>query len=188
MRTIAWVAAALAVAFTAGCADRDRRDGDADTGDRVEASGEQASGEVREGAAKTEDAAKDAADNVGDAADDAGDAVEDAADEAGLSSYAYDRRDEFRKDVDGRLAAIDKELAELRQGVNEDAAATHTKAVEAARETRKAVGRNVDRLAGATAANWDELQDGVRASLDSLDRQLRKMRPDARPMGGTGPS
>ncbi len=188
MRTIAWVAAALAVAFTTSCADRDRRDAGADAGDRVEAAGEQAGGEVREGASEVEDAAKDAGDEVGDAADDAGNAVEKAADEAGVSSYSYERRDAFREDVDERLAAMDKELAGLGQGINENAADSHTKAVVAARETRKAVGRKVDRLAGATAANWDQLQNDVRKSLSSLDRQLRALRPDAKPMGGTGPS
>ena len=50
------------------------------------------------------------------------------------------------------------------------------------------MGRDVDRLAGATAANWDELQNDVSKSLDSLDRQLRALRPDAKPMGGAGPS
>lgn len=199
MRTIAWVAAALAVAFTTSCADRDRRDAGADAGDRVEGASEQASGEVREGASrtedavegaadKTEDAAKDAGDKVGDAADDAGNAVEKAADKTGVSSYSYERRNAFREDVDERLAAMDKELAGLGQGINENAADSHTKAVVAARETRKAVGRDVDRLAGATAANWDQLQNTVRKSLSLLDRQLRALRPDAKPMGGTGPS
>ncbi len=208
MRTIAWVAAALAVAFTTSCGDRDRRN--ADAADRVEAAGDQASGEIREGAAKTEDAVEDAADKTEDAAKDAADKTEDAAekaadktedaakdaagtvekaaDEVGISSYSYERRDAFREDVDKRLAAMDKELAELGQGVNQDAAETYTKGVAAARETRKAVGRDVDRLAGATAANWDELQDDVSKSLDSLDRQLRALRPDAKPMGGAGPS
>jgi hypothetical protein len=207
MRTIAWVAAALAVAFTTSCGDRDRRDASTDAADRVEAAGEQASGEIREGAAKTEEAAadktentaekaadkteaaaKDAGDKVGDAADTAAGAVEKAADEIGVSSYSYERRDAFRKDVDERLAAMDKELAELGKAVNQDAAEAYTKSVAAARETRKAVGRDVDRLPGATAANWDELQSAVRKSLDSLDRQLRALRPDANPMGGAGPS
>jgi hypothetical protein len=199
MRTIAWVAAALAVAYTTGCGDRDRRDvgGDADT--RVESTGEQATAEVREAENKTEDAMDDAADRtedaaneagdkIDDAADDAGNAVERAADETGISSYSYERRDAFREDVDERLAAMDKELADLGHAVNQDAAEAYTKSVAAARQTRKAVGRNVDRLAGATEATWDALQHDVRVSLDSLDRQLRALRPDANPMGGAGPS
>jgi hypothetical protein len=197
MRTIAWVAAALAVAFTTSCGDRDRRDTGTTAedrveaaGERVEAAGEEASGEVREGAARTEEraeedvetATEDAADKAEEAGKDVGDAVEDAADEVGISSYAYDRRDEFRKDVNERLAAMDKELADLRQGVNRNAAESYTQAVAAAEETRKAAGRSVGRLEGATAATWDELQRDVRTSLDSLGRQLRALRPDATPL------
>ena len=204
MRTIAWVTAALAVAFTAACKDRDRRD------DGTNAGVEQTTGEVREGAAKTEDATADAGDKVGDAANDAADKTEDAAkdaadkaddatddaagtvektaDDLGISSYSYERRDAFRKDVDHQLAAMDKELAGLRRGVNKDAAETYTSAVAAAEETRKAVATDVDRLDGATAATWDDIQGDVRASLDSLNRQLRALRPDAKPMGGAGPS
>ncbi len=204
MRTIAWVTAALAVALTAACKDRDRRD------DGTNAAVEQTTGEVREGAAKTEDAAADAGDKVGDAANDAADKTEDAAKDAadkaddatddaagtvektadnlGLSSYSYERRDAFRKDVDHQLAAMDKELAGLRQGVNKDASETYTSAVAAAEKTRKAVGTDIDRLAGATAATWDDIQGDVRASLDSLNRQLQALRPDAKPMGGAGPS
>jgi len=210
MRTIALVAAALAVAYTTGCKDRDRGDASAEADTRVESTSEQATAEVREGAAKTEDAADDAADktenaakDAGDkmddaaddagntvekAADDAGNAVEKAADEVGISSYSYERRDAFRKDVDKRLAAMDKELADLGRAVNEDATEAYTKSVAAARETRKAVERDVNRLNSATAANWDEVQSAVSRSLDSLDRQLRALRPDANPMGGAGPS
>jgi hypothetical protein len=199
MRTMTWMAAALAVAFTMSCADRDRRNDDTVAADRVDAAGEQASGEVREGAAKTEDAvddaadktedaAKDAGDKVDDAADDAGNAVEKAADDVGISSYSYERRDAFREDVDKRLAEMDKELAGLRKNVNDDAAETYTKAVAAAEATRKTVGRDVARLEGATAATWEELQSDVTKSLNSLDRQLRALRPDANPMGAAGPS
>jgi hypothetical protein len=209
MRTITWVAAALAVAFTTSCKDRDRDAGEY-AADSVRAAGEQASGEIREGAARTEDAAEDAADKTEDAAEkaadktesaakDAGDkidaaadttagTVEKAADAIGISSYSYERRDAFREDVDQRLAEMDKELAGLEKSLNKDATEAYTKSVAAARETRKAVGRDVDRLAGATAANWDEVQGAVRKSLDSLGRQLRALRPDANPMGGAGPS
>jgi hypothetical protein len=210
MRTIAWVAAALAVAYTTGCKDRDRGDASSDAAYRVDSAGEQATAEVREGAAKTEDAVEDAADKTEDAANkaadkteaaakDAGDkvdaatdtaagTVEKAADAIGISSYSWDRRDAYRKDVDERLATIDKQIAELKQAVNKDAADTYSKGVAAAEETRKAVGRDVDRLAGATAATWDELQSNVRKGLDDLDRELHALRPDSKPMGGAGPS
>ena len=194
MRTYAWVAAVLAVALTTGCQDRDR----ADAGDRVEAAGDRAGDEVRQGAnevgATAEDAADDAgdaaenaADKVGDAADKVGDATEDAAREA-TGTWTYERRNEYRQEVRDRLDALDRELADLGEGVNDDASEAYSKGVAAARETRQAVGREVERLGSATAANWDEVRNDVRDALDSLDRQVRALRPDARPMGGTGPS
>jgi gas vesicle protein len=164
----AWIGAALALALTAGCKDRDHRDAD----DQVAATADRAGNDVA-------DAAKDAANDVKDAAKDAGDK---------LGATPYERRVEFRHEVDERVAALDKELADLRAHVNKDATESYRNAVAAARETRQTVGADVDRLAGATAANWDELKTRVSVSLDSLDRQVRALRPDAKPMGGAGPS
>jgi hypothetical protein len=232
MRTITWMAAALAVAFTTSCKDRDRGDDTSAAADSIQAAGEQASGEIREGAAKTEDAVEDAADKTKDAANDAADKTKDAANDAadktkdaaddaadktkdaandaadktkdaandgagtvektadalGISSYSYERRDAFREDVDKRLAEMDKDLAEARKSVNQNSAEAYTKGVAAAEETRKAVGHDVDKLAGATEATWDQIQKDVSTSLASLDRELRALRTDANPMGGAGPN
>ena len=66
MRTYALVAAALAVALTTGCKDRDRDD----TGSRVDATADSAGAAVREGANDVGDAAESTADKAGDAAQD----------------------------------------------------------------------------------------------------------------------
>jgi hypothetical protein len=164
MKRVAWVGAALALALTAGCKDRDH--GDAD------------------------DQARATADRAGNAVDSAADAVGDAANDAanGVEGSSYERRDEFRREVDERIAALDKELADLRAHVNKDATESYRKAVAAATETRRTLRADVDRLSGATAANWDELKTRVSVTLDSLDRQVKALRPDAKPMGGAGPS
>ena len=175
MRTAAWVSAALALALMTGCKDRDR----GDAADRVEATGERVGDEIQEGADQTGDAVEEAGGEVQEAARDVGD-------ELGVTSY--ERRGEFRRELDGRLAEMDQEIAELRKGVNDDATEAYRNSVAAVRETRRTLGQDVDRLAGATAATWDDLRAKARASLDSLDRQLRALRPDARPMGGTGPN
>jgi hypothetical protein len=191
MRTVAWIGAALALALSAGCNDRDRGDvNHTDADDRAEASADRASDQVQKGAEETGDAAEDAANDVGDAAKDAGSDVKEAAKDVGdeFGATSYERRDEFRKEVDQRLAAMDKEIAGLRKGINDNSTDAYRNAVASVRETRRAVSQDVDRLAGATAANWDEVKGKVWASLDSLDHQLRALRPDARPMGGTGPS
>jgi len=171
----AWIGVALALALTTGCKDRDHRDAD----DQAAATADRAGNTVDSAADKVGDAAKDAANDVKDAAKDAGDK---------LGATPYERRDEFRHEVDERVAALDKELADLRAHVNKDATESYRNGVAAARETRRTVGADVDRLAGATATNWDQLKTRVSVSLDSLDRQVRALRPDARPMGGSGPS
>jgi gas vesicle protein len=175
MRKVAWIGAALALALTAGCKDRDHRDAD----DQVAATADRAGNAVDSAAHDVGNAAKDAGNDVKDAAKDAGDKI---------GATSYERRDEFRHEVDEKVAALDKELADLRAHVNKDATESYRNAVAATRETRRTVGADVDRLAGATAANWDELKTRVSVSLDSLDRQVRALGPDARPMGGAGPN
>lgn len=183
MRTFAWVAAALAVALTTGCKDRNRDT----TDDRVEATGERAGDAVREGANDVGEAADTVGDKVGDAARDVGNATEDAARRV-TGTWTYERREEYRQEARTRLEALDRQLAEARKSVNADASEAYTKAVAAARETRTAVGRDIERLSAATAANWNEVRDDLSASLDSLDRQIQALQSDAKPMGGAGPN
>ena len=126
MRKAAWVGAALAVALAAGCKDRDHRDAD----DQAAATADRAGNAVDSAAHDVGDAAKDAGNDVKEAANDVGDK---------FGATSYERRDEFRHEVDERLAALDKELADLRSHVNKDATATYRKGVAAARETRRTV-------------------------------------------------
>jgi hypothetical protein len=182
MRTYALVAAALAVALTTGCKDRDRDD----AASRVDATADSAGAGVREGANDAGNAVDTAADKVGDAARDIGNATEDAARQA-TGTWTWDRRNEYRQEARERLAGLDRQLADARKNVNHDATEAYTKGVAAARETRRDVGAGLDRLGTATEANWNEVRDDFRASIDSLARQLEALQPDAQPMGGAGP-
>ena len=191
MRTIVLASAALAFVLGTGCKDRDHGDLDrADADEHVEATADQAGNDVDKAADETGNAVDSAADDVGDAAKGAGQDVKEAAKDVGdeFGATSYERRDEFRKEVDQRLAAMDKEIAELRQGINDNSTEAYRNSIAAVRDTRSTVAHDVDRLAGATEATWDDLKGKVWASLDSLDHQLRALRPDAKPMGGVGPS
>jgi gas vesicle protein len=159
---MACAAVALMFAFTAACGDRDRQD----TASRIDDAAEEAGQDVREGAEDVESAAEDAVDD--------------------LRGYSYERRDEFRRDVDQRLDRMDEELAELERTTREGADQARQDAVAAARDARRAVDAHVGRLRDATESNWDELKLRVSEALDAADRQLRALRPDAKPMGGTG--
>jgi hypothetical protein len=159
---MAWTAAALMLAFTAACNDRDRQD----TASRIDNAAEEAGRDIREGA------------------EDVGDAAEDAVDD--LDAYSYERRDEFRSDVRQRLNRMDDELAEFERDAKAGADSARQDAVAAARDARQAVDRDLERLDDATAANWEELRHRVSEALDSAHHRLRALSPDAKPMGGTG--
>jgi hypothetical protein len=180
MRPMACAAAALTFAFAFACKDRDRDD----TSSRIETAAEEAGQDVREGAKDAENAAEEAGRDVREDAKDTDNAAEDAVDE--IRGYSYERRDEFRRDVRERLVGMDKELAELERTTGKGASQARRDAVAAARDARAAIDRNLERLGTATASNWDELKRQVNESLESTDRALRALRPDANPMGGTG--
>lgn len=162
MRAMTCAAAALVMAFMLGCDDRERQD----AAGRIDNAAEEAGDEMREGAEEVGDAAEDAADDLGD--------------------YSYDRREEFRGDVRTRLDRLDSELAELEREIDEDATEAHKEAVAAAREARSAAQRSFDRLGDATASNWEQVKGEVREALEAAELRLRELRPDAKPMGGTG--
>ena len=162
MRAMTCAAAALVMAFMLGCDDRERQD----AAGRIDNAAEETGDEMREGAEEVGDAAEDAADDLGD--------------------YSYDRREEFRQDVRTRLDQLDTELAQLEREIDEDATQAHKNGVAAARKARSAAERNFERLGDATAANWEELKGDATEALEAAELRLRELRPDAKPMGGTG--
>jgi len=180
MRPMACAAAALMFAFAVACKDRDRED----TASRTDTAAEEAGQDAREAAGEVENTAEEAGHDVREGAEDADNAAEDAVDD--VRGYSYERRDEFRRDLRERLDRMDQELAELERGTREGADQARRDAVAAARDARRAIDRNVERLGTATESNWDELKSRVSESLDSAERQLRALRSDAKPMGGTG--
>jgi hypothetical protein len=162
MRPIACAGAALLLAFAVACND-EPRDETASRTDRT--------------AQAAEDAARDAAADVERSAEDAANAFRD---------YSYERRDEFRLAVRERLDTMDVELEELERDAREGADQTRIEAVEAARQARIVVDRNLDRLTEATQSTWEDLKRQVNESLDTAELRLRALKPDAKPMGGTG--
>jgi hypothetical protein len=172
------------VAFSTGCKDRDRTD----TANRIDNAAGETGDEVRDETENAGDEVAEAADDVGDAAregaKDVGDAAKDVADDPTDDSFAD--REEFKRDVRERLDRLDQELAELGRDINQEASDARVKAIAGARDARQAVERSYAKLAGATESNWGELRRGVSDALDSAERQVQALRPDAKPMGGTG--
>jgi gas vesicle protein len=116
--------------------------------------------------------------------------VKQSADEAReeFRDYGYDRRSEFRRDVDLKLKKLDEEIADLERTTKRGLDKARDSAVVDIRGARKAVSRSLDRLGAATESGWEQVKRDVTAAVDSLDREVKTQLPDARPMGGTGPS
>jgi hypothetical protein len=121
-----------------------------------------------------------------DVSEDVREGAEDVREEFG--GYSYDRRDEFRRDVDQRLQQLDAEVAELDRTTKRGVDKARDSALVNLRAARKSVNRSLDRFAAATESNWDDVRRSITAAVDSLDLAVRAQRPDAKPMGGAGPS
>jgi uncharacterized membrane protein YccC len=156
MRHMTYAAAAVLVVMAVGCGPRDRRD-TASTTDSVAADIPQ----------ETHDAAQDVREGV-------------------TGDYAYERRAEFRRDINERLQGLDQEIADLERTTKKGVDQARDSAIVQIRSARRSIARQLDRLGAVTENTWDDVRAGISRSVDSLDLLVRARRPDAKPMGGTG--
>ena len=160
MRHMPYAAAALLLGAALACSPRDRQE----TANRADSAAEDVGDAAREGAKEVRDEARDA------------------------REYAYAERNDFRRDVDLRLKGLDEEIAQLERDTKRGVDQARDSAIVDIRTARRAVARDLDRLAAATESNWDEVKRSVNGSVYALQEVVRRQRPDAKPMGGNGPS
>jgi len=160
MREITCAAAAVLLATAFACSPRDRQE----TASKVDSVAENVREETRQGAEEVREEAR----------------------AARADSYA--QRNEFRRDLDLQLKKLDEEIAGLERDTKRGVDHARDSAIVNVRAARRAVGGDLDRLGAATERTWDELTRNLNQSLSALDREVGRLRPDARPMGGTGPS
>jgi membrane-associated HD superfamily phosphohydrolase len=160
MRQMTYAAAAVMLVGALACSPRDRQE----TANRTENAAEDVRDATREGAEDVRDEARDARD------------------------YAYAQRNDFRRDVDLRLRKLDKEVSDVERSTERGVDKAHDSLLVEVRAARKAVSRDLDRLGSATEASWDDAKNALNRSVYSFQESVRRLRPDARPMGGTGPS
>jgi hypothetical protein len=159
--------ATLLVAAAFACSPRDRQE----TASRTDTA-----------LADVGDAAREGADEVRKGADEVGDTAQDARD------YAYAQRSDFRRDINLRLKTLDEQIAELQRDTKHGVDKTRDSALVNIRAARKAVDRNLAHLATASERTWDEAKSAVNSSVYALQEAVHRQLPDAKPMGGTGPS
>jgi methyl-accepting chemotaxis protein len=171
MRQMTYAAAAVMLAGALACSPRDRQE----TANRTENAAEDVRDATREGAEDVRDATREGAEEVREEARD-------------VRDYAYAQRADFRRDVDLRLKGLDEEIAELERDTKRGLDKTRDSALVNIRSARREVAQDLNRLGSATESNWDELRRELNQSVITLQEAVRRQRPDARPMGGTGPS
>ncbi|HWN18854.1 MAG TPA: hypothetical protein VNO19_08050 [Gemmatimonadales bacterium] len=160
MRQITCAAAAVLMATTFACSPRDRQE----TASSVDSVAEDIRHETREGAAEVREEARE------------------------IRDYTFAERNDFRRDLDLQLKKLDEQIAGIEADTKRGVDRARDSAVVNVRAARKAVARGVSRLDATTEATWDETKRSVNESLSALDREVRRLLPDAKPMGGTGPS
>jgi hypothetical protein len=160
MRHMPYAAATVLMAAALACSPRDRQE----TANRADSA-----------AADVRDAAREGADEVRDEAREARD-------------YAYAQRNEYRRDLDLQLRKLDEQIAGIERDTKRGLDHARDSAIVSVRVARKAVSRDLDRLSAATEQNWEEAKRNLNESLSALDREVRRLLPDAKPMGGAGPS
>ena len=160
MKQITCAAAVVLMATAFACSPRDRQE----TASKVDSVAEDVRAEAREGAGEVREEAREA------------------------REYSYEQRNDFRRNLDLQLTKLDEQIAGIERDTKRGIDHARDSAIVNVRAARKAVGRDLDRLGAATDRNWDEAKRNVNESLSALDREVRRLLPDAKPMGGTGPS
>jgi hypothetical protein len=160
MRHMTYAAAAVLMGATLACSPRDRQE----TANRADSAAEDVRDAAREGADEVRDEAREA------------------------REYAFAERNDFRRDIDLRLKDLDEQIAQLERDTKRGVDKARDSAIVDIRTARKAVARDLDRLAAATESNWDEVKGSVNKSVYSLQEAVRRELPGGKPMGGTAPS
>lgn len=160
MKQITCAAAAVLMATAFACTPRDRQE----SANKVDSVAEDVRKETREGANEVREEARE------------------------VREYSYTQRKEFRRDLDLQLKKLDEQVAGIEADTKRGVDRVRDSAVVNVRAARKAVSRDIDRLDAATERTWDATKGQLNESLSALDREVRRLLPDARPMGGTGPS
>ena len=160
MRQITCAAAAVLMATALACSPRDRQE----TASKVDSVAEDVREETREGAKEVREEVREARD------------------------YTYAERKDFRRDIDLQLKKLDEQIAGIEAGTKRGLDEARDSAIVNLRRARRAVSRDLDRLDATTDRTWDDTKRNLNESLSALDREVHRLLPDARPMGGTGPS
>lgn len=94
-----------------------------------------------------------------------------------VRDFGIDQRQEFAQSIRQQLAGIDQQIKELADQAKSRGGAVSDRALANIRASRRAVNRSLTRIDAATAANWEQVKQGVYQSVDNLTGSIEAAQP-----------
>jgi small-conductance mechanosensitive channel len=93
------------------------------------------------------------------------------------TEFGFDQRQNFVQSIRQQLAGIDQQIKDLSAQAKSRGGAVSDRALARIRTQRQAVDRSLTRANSATAANWDQLKQGVTQAVDNLSESIEAAQP-----------
>jgi hypothetical protein len=91
--------------------------------------------------------------------------------------FGFDQRQNFAASIRQQLAEIDRQIQDLSSQAKSRGGAVSDRALANVRAARRAVDRSLSRVNTATAANWDQVRQGLNQALSSLNESIEVAQP-----------
>ena len=101
-----------------------------------------------------------------------------AADTASAApEFSFDQRQNFAQSIGQQLTDIDRQIKELSAQAKSRGGAVSDRALNNVRAARRTVERDLSRVNAATAANWEQVRQGVTRSVENLNEAIEVAQP-----------
>jgi hypothetical protein len=101
-----------------------------------------------------------------------------APDTAGTGTdFSFDQRQVFAQSIREQLRDVDRQIEELSAQAKSRGGAVSDRALANIRASRRAVDRSLSRVETASAANWDQIKQGINQALDNLSESIEAAQP-----------
>jgi hypothetical protein len=91
--------------------------------------------------------------------------------------FTFDQRQNFAQSIRQQLTDIDRQIKELSAQAKSRGGAVSDRALNNVRAARRTVERDLSRVNAATAANWEQVRQGVTRSVENLNEAIEVAQP-----------
>ena len=91
--------------------------------------------------------------------------------------FTFDQRQNFVQSIRQQLTEIDRQIEELSAQAKSRGGAVSDRALTNVRTARRTVDRDLSRVNAATAANWEQVRQGVTRSVENLNEAIEVAQP-----------